>query len=121
MLKYTENHEWVKVDGNKATVGVSDYAQDAMGDVVFVELPEEGDAFDQGEGMATIESVKAVSDVYASIAGTVLEVNETLEDEPELINSDPMDKGWLAVLEIKDASQLDGLMSEEKYAEFIKE
>lgn len=121
MIKYTENHEWVKVDGNKATVGVSDYAQDSMGDVVFVELPEEGDSFDQGDSMSTIESVKAVSDVYASIGGEVLEVNEALLDEPELINSDPLGKGWLVVLDIKDAGELDGLMSEEKYAEFIKE
>jgi glycine cleavage system H protein len=121
MIKYTENHEWVKVDGSKVTMGVSDYAQDSMGDVVFVELPEVDDSFSKGDGMATIESVKAVSDVYAGVTGKILEVNEALLDEPELINSDPMGGGWLVVIDMKEASDLDGLMSEEEYAAFIKE
>lgn len=121
MIKYTKNHEWVKVDGNKVTMGVSDYAQDSMGDVVFVELPEVDDSFSKGDGMANIESVKAVSDVYAGVTGAILEVNEALLDEPELINSDPMGDGWLVVIDMKEASDLDGLMSEEEYEAFIKE
>lgn len=121
MIKYTKNHEWVKVDGSKATVGVSDYAQENMGDVVFVELPEVGDSFDKGEGIATIESVKAVSDLYTGVSGEIVEVNEALLDEPELVNSDATGDGWVAVLEMKDPAELDELMSEEEYAEFIKE
>ena len=121
MIKYTENHEWLKVDGSKVTMGVSDYAQDSMGDVVFVELPEVDDSFSQGDGMATIESVKAVSDVYAGVSGEIVEVNEALLDEPELINSDPMGDGWLVVIDMKDASELDKLMTEEEYEAFIKE
>jgi len=121
MIKYTENHEWIKVEDNKVTMGVSEYAQDSMGDVVFVELPEVEDSFSQGDGMATIESVKAVSDVYAGVSGEIVEVNEALMDEPELINSDPMGGGWMVVIEMKDPSELDKLMSEEDYEAFIKE
>ncbi len=121
MIKYTENHEWVKVDGSKVTMGVSEYAQDSMGDVVFVELPEVDDSFSKGDGMSTIESVKAVSDVYAAVSGTIVEVNEALLDEPELINSDPMGKGWLVVIDMEDAADLEDLMSEEEYEAFIKE
>lgn len=119
-LRFTKNHEWLRVDGNKAYVGISDYAQHSMGDVVFVELPELGASFKQDDNIATIESVKAVSDVYSPVSGKVLEVNEILEDEPATINEDPHEKGWLFVLELEDASQLDSLMSESDYEEFIK-
>ena len=121
MLKYTKNHEWLKLDGNKVTIGVSDYAQDSMGDVVFVELPEVGDTFAQDDGLATIEPVKAVSDVYAAVSGEVVEVNEALMDDPELINNSPMEDGWLVVIEMEDPSQADALMSEEEYQSFIQE
>jgi len=120
VLKYTKNHEWIRVEGNKATMGVSDYAQDSMGDVVFVELPEVGDTFAVDDGLGTIESVKAVSDVYAPVAGEIVEVNEALLDEPELINTDPLGNGWLVVIEMEDPAQLDDLMSEEDYQAFIQ-
>ncbi len=119
-LRFTKNHEWVRVEGNKGTVGISDYAQHAMGDVVFVELPELDAVFKQDDNIATIESVKAVSDVYSPISGKVVEVNTDLEDEPAAINEDPYKKGWVFTLELEDASQLDSLMSSSEYEEFIK-
>ncbi len=119
-LKFTKNHEWVRVEGNKGTIGISDYAQHAMGDVVFVELPEVDAVFKKDDNIATIESVKAVSDVYSPVSGKVIEVNADLEDEPAAINEDPFNKGWIYVLEIEDASQLDSLMSNTEYEEFIK-
>ncbi|AMP21382.1 glycine cleavage system protein H [endosymbiont 'TC1' of Trimyema compressum] len=119
-LKFTKNHEWVRVEGDKAVIGISDYAQHAMGDVVFVELPEVDASFKQDEGIATIESVKAVSDVYAPISGKVIEVNEKLEDEPALINEDAYGEGWVYAVEIENVSELDNLMSNSEYEEFIK-
>lgn len=119
-LKFTKNHEWVRLEGNKAVVGISDYAQHAMGDVVFVELPELDAAFKQDDNIATIESVKAVSDVYSPVSGKVIEVNTDLEDEPAAINEDPYNKGWVFALELEDAAQLDSLMSNSEYEEFIK-
>jgi len=120
-LKYSKDHEWVLVEGNKAKIGISDHAQDALGDVVFVELPEEGDEVTANESFGTVESVKAVSDVYSPVSGKVVEVNEALLDSPELINSDPYGEGWMIVVELDDASQLDGLMSAEEYEAFLKE
>lgn len=119
-LKFTKNHEWVRVEGNKGYVGISDYAQHAMGDVVFVELPEVDASFKKDDNIATIESVKAVSDVYSPVSGKVVEVNESLEDEPAKINEDPMGEGWVFAIELEDASQLDALMSDSDYEEFIK-
>ena len=119
-LKFTKNHEWIRVEGNKGYVGISDYAQHAMGDVVFVELPEVDAAFKKDDNIATIESVKAVSDVYSPVSGKVVEVNEALEDEPAAINEDPYNKGWVFAIELEDASQLDALMSNNEYEEFIK-
>lgn len=119
-LKFTKNHEWLRIDGNKAYIGISDYAQHAMGDVVFVELPELDASFKQDDSIATIESVKAVSDVYSPVSGKVVEVNEALEDEPAAINEDPYEKGWIFALELEDASQVDALMPESDYEEFIK-
>ena len=119
-LKFTKNHEWVRVEENKAVIGISDYAQHAMGDVVFVELPEVDACFKQDEDIATIESVKAVSDVYAPISGKVIEVNKKLEDEPALINEDAYGKGWIYSAEIENTSELDSLMSNSEYEEFIK-
>ena len=119
-LRFTKNHEWLRVDGDKAYVGISDYAQHAMGDVVFVELPELDASFKQDDNIVTIESVKAVSDVYSPVSGKVVEINEELEDEPAAINEDPYGKGWIFAIELDDASQTDSLMSESDYEEFIK-
>lgn len=120
-LKYAEGHEWVKVDGNEVTIGVSFHAQDAMGEVVYVDLPEEGDEFEAGDSFANIESVKAVSDCYTPFSGTVIAINEELEDAPELINNEPYEGGWIVKLEVDDLSALDELMSSEQYQEFLKE
>lgn len=120
-LKYSKDHEWVLVDGNKVKIGISDHAQEALGDVVFVELPEEGDEVTANESFGTVESVKAVSDVYSPVSGKVVEINEALLDSPELINSDPYGEGWMIVVELDDASQLDELMSAEEYEAFLKE
>lgn len=114
-LKYTEDHEWISVDGNIATVGITEHAQEQLGDVVFVDLPEVGTAVEKGGDAAVVESVKAASDVYAPIDGEVTEINSSLEDEPALVNSDPQGKGWFMKIKISDASQLDGLMDEEAY------
>ncbi len=119
---YTKDHEWVKkVDEGKVCVGVTDYAQDQLGDIVFVELPEEGDEYDQEETFTVIESVKAVADTYAPVSGTITEVNEDLEDSPELINQDPYNDGWVAVFELSEESELDELLSPEQYEEYLKE
>ncbi|KUO50707.1 MAG: glycine cleavage system protein H [Desulfitibacter sp. BRH_c19] len=120
-LKYSKDHEWVKVDGNEVTLGITFHAQEAMGDVVFVELPGVGDAFEDGESFANIESVKAVSDCYTPVKGTVTAINETLEDSPELINNEPYGEGWIIKMEVEDISVLDSLMSSEEYQEFLKE
>jgi glycine cleavage system H protein len=120
-LKYSKDHEWVLVDGNKVKIGISDHAQEALGDVVFVELPEEGDEVTANESFGTVESVKAVSDVYSPVSGKVVEINEALLDSPELINSDPYGEGWMIAVELDDASQLDELMSAEEYEAFLKE
>ena len=119
-LKFTKNHEWIRVDGSKGVVGISDYAQHAMGDVVFVELHEVDASFKKDDNIATIESVKAVSDVYAPASGKVVEVNESLEDEPAKINEDAMGEGWVYAIELEDPSELDSLMSVSEYEEFIK-
>lgn len=120
-LKYTKDHEWVKVEGNKARVGITHHAQEAMGDVVFVELPEVDDEIAAHDSLGTVESVKAVSDVYAPVGGKVVEVNSALLDSPELVNSDPYGEGWMVVIEMEDPSQLDELMTAEEYEAYLKE
>jgi glycine cleavage system H protein len=120
-LKYTRKHEWVRLEGNTAVVGLTDYAQDKLGEIVFVELPDMGAEVEAGKGSAVIESVKAVADLYAPLDGTVVEVNEDLLDQPEVINSDPYEGGWVYKIEIKDKSQLDSLMDEAAYAKFVVE
>jgi glycine cleavage system H protein len=120
-LKYSKDHEWVKVEGDEVVVGITYHAQEAMGDVVFVELPEVGDSFEAGESFANIESVKAVSDCYTPIQGEVVAVNEALEDSPELINNDPYGEGWIVRLKVEDTSALEELMTSEEYQEFLKE
>lgn len=117
--KFTDEHEWIALDGDIGTVGVSDYAQDQLGDIVFVELPEVGRKLTRGEEAATIESVKAASALYAPVDGEVMEVNARLADEPELANSDPTGEGWFLRLRIADRGQLDGLMDAEAYRRFV--
>jgi len=120
MLKFTEEHEWLEVEGEIATVGITDYAQNALGDVVFVELPEVGATYEKGDEVSVVESVKAASEVYAPLAGEIVEVNEALEGEPGLVNSAAMDAGWFFKIKIADAGELDDMMDETAYAEFIE-
>lgn len=114
-LKYTREHEWVRMEGNRAVVGVTDYAQHALGDVVFVDLPSVGDKMEAGKTLASVESVKAVSEVFAPVGGEVVEVNEDLQHSPEFVNQDPYGRGWIAVIEVADARQIDGLLSAKDY------
>lgn len=123
-FKFTEKHEWVKVDGDVAALGISDYAQKELGDVVYVELPAIGDTVEQGDACSNIESVKAVSDIYSPVGGEIVEINEDLEDAPENINKDPYGDGWIFKIKMDDPGQLDELMDSaayEKYLEGIKE
>lgn len=120
-LKYSKDHEWLKIEGMTVTIGVTDYAQNALGDVVFVELPEEGDEIEIGNSFAVIESVKAVSDAYSPINGKVVAINEELLDAPELINQDPYGQGWIIQVELSDEAQINELLSAEEYEAFLKE
>ncbi|HKH35827.1 MAG TPA: glycine cleavage system protein GcvH [Rubrobacter sp.] len=117
-LQYTKSHEWVRIEGETATIGITDHAQDELGDIVFVELPEEGDTFDAGESFGTVESVKAVSDLYAPVGGEVVEVNSALEDAPENINEDPYGEGWIVKLRTTDEADL---LSPEEYEKVVEE
>ncbi|MBC1482525.1 glycine cleavage system protein GcvH [Listeria sp. FSL L7-1485] len=114
-LLYTEEHEWVKAEDGSYLIGITDFAQDQLGDIVFVELPEVGDTVAKGDSIGSIESVKTVSDFYAPVSGKVVAVNETLEDEPELINSNPYDTGWILKLAEVEAADIDALLSSEDY------
>jgi glycine cleavage system H protein len=118
-LKYTEDHEWVKVEGETATFGVTDYAQGELGDVVFLELPEAGEELEQGDAFGSIEAVKTVADLYAAVGGTVSEVNDEAADKPELVNEDPYGDGWLIKVTISDKTELDGLMDADAYEQHI--
>jgi glycine cleavage system H protein len=120
-LKYTKDHEWVRIEGDTATFGVSDHAQEALGDIVFVELPDMGRSVDAGEAYGVVESVKAVSDVYAPVAGEVIEINEALEGEPDLVNSDPYGTGWIIKVKISDNNSAAELMNPEEYTAFLDE
>ena len=117
-IKYTEDHEWLKIEGNVATVGITVHAQDALGDVVFVDLPAVGATLAQKETAGVVESVKAAADVYMPVSGEVIEVNEALRDDPSLANSDPLNAGWFFKVRLSDASELDALMDETKYGSF---
>ena len=119
-LFYTQSHEWVRRDGNTIVMGITDYAQGSLGDVVHVEMPEEGDSFEQGAELAEIESVKAVSSIYAPVSGTVLSINEAIEDEPEVVNNDAYGGGWIATLEMTDATELDSLLSADAYDRHVE-
>lgn len=116
-LAYSREHEWVRTDGNRATIGITNFAADELGDIVFVELPEVGARLAQFATFGVVESVKAVSDLYAPISGEVLEINEALRDSPELLNSDPFGEGWVARVEMTDPAELDALLNADAYAE----
>jgi glycine cleavage system H protein len=120
-LKFSKEHEWVRVSGNIATVGVSDYAQDQLGEVVFVELPDEGEEFEKDDAFGVIESVKSVNDIYAPLSGKIVEVNDPVVDSPEVVNEDPYGEGWLVKIEISDPKELGELMSAKDYEAYIKE
>ncbi|AST56564.1 glycine cleavage system h protein [Thermoanaerobacterium thermosaccharolyticum] len=118
-LYYSKNHEWVKVEGDKAYVGITDYAQHSLGDIVYAELPEVDTFLNAGDTLGTVESVKAASDVYCPISGRVIEVNQSVADDPSLLNSDPYEN-WMICVEMNDPSELDELMSPEEYSDFCK-
>jgi glycine cleavage system H protein len=120
-LSYTKDHEWVRVQGSEATVGITDHAQQQLGDVVYVELPKAGDRFEAGEPFGSVESVKAVSEIYMPVSGEVASVNETLNDSPELVNTDPYGDGWMIRLRIGNMAEIDGLLSAAEYEDYIKE
>ncbi|AEF95117.1 Glycine cleavage system H protein [Desulfotomaculum nigrificans CO-1-SRB] len=120
-LKYSKEHEWVKVDGNRAIVGITDFAQESLGDIVFVELPSVGDTVEVDDTFGVVESVKTASDLYVPVSGEVVEVNNEVIDSPELVNQDPYGKGWMMVVEMSDPSQLDNLMSAEEYKAMVEE
>ncbi|MBI5643284.1 MAG: glycine cleavage system protein GcvH [Deltaproteobacteria bacterium] len=120
-LKYTKEHEWVKVEGSIATVGITDYAQDSLGDVVYVELPQEGGSVTKNEPFGVVESVKAVSDLYSPLSGSVHEVNDSIIDSPEVINEDPYGDAWMIKIEINSPDDLEDLLNSEEYAKFIEE
>ncbi len=120
-LKYSKEHEWVRIDGNRVTIGITDYAQDSLGDIVFVELPAVGDTLEKDDTFGVVESVKAASDIFTPLSGKVVEVNEALEEAPETINNDPYGEGWIVVLELSDPSELDDLLSAEEYQAFLEE
>ena len=118
-LYFTKEHEWVRVDGDVATVGISDHAQEALGDIVFAEAPEAGKVLAKGQEAAVVESVKAASDVYSPVAGEVIEGNSAIGDDPSLINRDPEGEGWFFKLKLSDPSEVEGLMSEADYREWV--
>ena len=119
-LHYSKDHEWIRIEGDTGTVGITDHAQHALGDVVYVELPKVGDSFAAHETFGSVESVKAVSELFCPVAGEVIEVNESLQDDPEKVNSDPYGEAWMIRLRVKDAGQVDKLLSSIEYEDFIK-
>lgn len=120
-LKYSKEHEWVKVEGNEVRIGITDFAQSELGDIVFVELPEVGDEIEINQPFGSVESVKTVSELYAPISGKVVAINEDLDDSPELVNESPYEKAWMLVIEPSDTAQVDELMDADKYEAMIKE
>lgn len=119
-VKYTDDHEWAKSSGDGVRIGISDYAQDQLGDIVFVELPEVGSTFEKGAEFGTVESVKAVSELYMPLGGEVTAINETLADEPEQVNSDPYGNGWMIEVKVSDPAELEALKSKADYLEMLK-
>lgn len=119
-VKYTREHEWVRVEGNTAVVGITDYAQEQLGDIVYVEPPEEGEIVAKGDSLGVVESVKSVSDVYAPVSGKISEAND-LKDNPEIVNEDPFSEGWIAKIEMSDTSELNDMLSAKEYEAFVNE
>jgi glycine cleavage system H protein len=119
-LKFTKSHEWIRVEGGDALVGLTDYAQGELGDIVFIELPEKGRTVSSGDVLTTVESVKSVSEIYAPVSGEVVESNSALDDDPSVINSDPYGEGWIVRIRLSDRSDLDGTLSPEEYEELTK-
>lgn len=120
-MKYTKDHEWFKIEGNNATMGITQYAADALGELVYVELPKKDTNYEKGDSFAVVESSKSASDVYIPISGKVTEVNKKLEETPELINNSPINEGWIAKIEISSMDEIEGFMSEEEYKKFLTE
>ena len=120
-LYFTKSHEWAKIDGDVATLGVSDYAQNELGDITYLELPEPGTTITQGEPLGVIESVKAASDIYSALSGEIVETNQEVIDSPELVNSSPYDKAWLVKVRLSDPSEINNLMDSETYTKFAEE
>jgi glycine cleavage system H protein len=120
-LRYTADHEWAKLEGSRVRVGITDYAQDALGDVVYVQLPEPGVSVTEGDSFSEVESTKSVSDIYAPVAGVVVEVNGELSDAPQRVNEDPYGEGWIAVIEIREPSDYEGLLDAAAYRKLIEE
>ena len=118
-LLFTKEHEWLEVNGNEAKIGITNFAQSELGDIIFVELPDVGDSFDQHEVFGTIEAVKTVADLFMPISGEVISINDNIEDEPELINSKPFDEGWIIKIRINDESEKESLLNEDKYKKLI--
>ena len=120
-LRYSEEHEWVRLDGRTATIGISDHAQTQLGDIVFVELPSDGDTFDAGGEFGTVEAVKTVSSLFSPMAGTIIELNTELETRPEAVNEDPYGDGWMIKIEVADVAEFNALLTSDAYKDFIGE
>lgn len=120
-LRYTRDHEWLNIEGNIVTIGITDYAQESLGDIVFVEFPEEGSEVVNGETFGVVESVKAVSDLYSPVTGKVTEINDDIVESPEVVNDDPYGDGWMIKVEMNSNIELDDLLTDEEYEEFVKE
>ncbi len=119
-VRYAEDHEWIRYEGDKVRIGISDYAQDQLGDIVFVELPQSGDTFEKGEEFGTVESVKAVSELYMPIGGEILSVNTALEESPDLVNQSPYNDGWMIEVKPSDSAELEALITRDAYLEMLK-
>ncbi len=119
-LKYTKEHEWIKLEGDEAVIGITDFAQRELGDIVYVDVDTEGEELDKDEVFGTVEAVKTVSDLFMPVAGEVIEFNELLEDEPELINKDPYGKGWIIKIKVKDSNAVEGLLTADEYKKLVK-
>ena len=118
-LKYTKEHEWVKIDGDEAVIGVTDYAQSELGDIIFIELPSIGDIFQEDDVMGTIEAVKTVADIFSPLAGKIIEINNEIENSPEFANSDPYNKGWLVKMKCTDKASIENLLDSKEYSDII--
>ncbi len=119
-LRYHKEHEWIRVEGNKATLGISNFAQDALGDIVFVDLPKPSTKVSANQPIGEVESTKTTSTIYTPLSGTITGVNDELKDHPEIVNSDPYGKGWMAVIELADPKEIEGLMTAEQYQKFLE-